>query len=188
MLQGTVPELEGLSPANTYPQDHPFLHSPYGRIWFEWPEDISDIPWETAVEREMVILTSLVFSGWIRAGGYNMPLNRRVSGESSFPLASGDRRHLSLDLSPYRTEHSQAPTESSFRDDDAMTPSRRASESAGTGKQVRFNDYSGPWDRKLLLDPPSRATPAYRGHRNTLSSPGCLPSPTTNPWGNMSFD
>ncbi|OJJ43106.1 hypothetical protein ASPZODRAFT_75128 [Penicilliopsis zonata CBS 506.65] len=44
------------------------LQSPYGRIWYEWSLEVSKYKsWESAVQREMVILCNLVLAGWIQA-------------------------------------------------------------------------------------------------------------------------
>ncbi|KAL4917768.1 hypothetical protein BDW62DRAFT_218053 [Aspergillus aurantiobrunneus] len=183
---GTDPELGTMGLTNMFPMDQPALRSPYGRIWFEWQQDSSHIRWSTAVNREMVILSSLVFSGWINDDMNNVLNNRTVSRESAFSLAPGDRR--SLCLSPYDTKRSQAHTESSSRADAYTTPFRRASESGGMGGGLKLTSNRSPWNQKLLLYPSGRQSSAYRGHRNTQSSPMCLPSPTTNPWGEENFE
>ncbi|KAL4805829.1 hypothetical protein BDV18DRAFT_160698 [Aspergillus unguis] len=183
------PQPGDLGLSNTYPQDQPSIRSPYGRIWFEWSEPASNITWEAAVRHEMVILSTLVFNGWlwINDDMDRVLGSRRTSGGSSFSFVPCNRRHLSLDLSLRGIEQSQASTESSFSGDGSLPSVRRASESAGSSKKVISDDDSGPWGRKVLLDLPARATPAHRGHRITQSSPMCLPSPTTNPWKDMNF-
>jgi hypothetical protein len=166
---------------NMFPADHPTLRSPYGPIWFEWPQAISgNITWESAVNHEMVILSSLVFSGWIDDDMDTMLNLRRVSGESSFSLAPCTGRKVSA--SPSEIEGSQPQSELSSRADAHAAPSRRASESASIGGALDTNNSGTVWNQKLLLYP-GKKRPAYLGHRITQSSPMCLPSPTTNPWG-----
>ncbi|KAL4781585.1 hypothetical protein BJX76DRAFT_350071 [Aspergillus varians] len=179
--KGTDPELEVLGISNMYPKDNPYLRSPYGSNWFEWPQSASRRSWKSAVDHEMVILSTLVLTGWMNDDMNNMLNKRRVSGESLFSRLPGDRCNLSL--FPYGTERSQARTESSSHTDAYTTHFRRASESVGIGGGVSLNDTRTTWNQKLLLYPPGRARPAYLGHRNTQSSPMCLPSPSTNPWG-----
>ncbi|KAL4924768.1 uncharacterized protein BDV17DRAFT_205362 [Aspergillus undulatus] len=183
--QGVIPELddmlENMGLCNLFPKNAPYLRSPYGHVWFEWPQSSSSITWNTAVNREMFILCSLVFSGWIH-DEENALNSRRVSRESSFSLAPGDRRHPSISLSPQKTDGSYAETEASSRSSIYTAPFRRASESGGTGGGTNFNNAGDPWNQRLLLDAPGRARPAYRGHRNTKSSPMCFPAPSKNPW------
>ncbi|KAI9370654.1 hypothetical protein BJX61DRAFT_544399 [Aspergillus egyptiacus] len=180
--QGTDPKVEGFGLCNSYPTNHPALLSLYGRVWYEWAQTGSDrISWETAVNHELVILSSLVFSGWINDDMNNVSNLRSVSGESSISVAPAQAFCPHESHSPCEREKSQARTESSSRAGFHAT-SRRASESASIGRGVTLNAGS-PWNQKLLLYPPSRERPTHRGHRNTQSSPMCLPSPSTNPWG-----
>ncbi|KAL5341482.1 hypothetical protein BJX70DRAFT_395867 [Aspergillus crustosus] len=180
--QGTEPDLANTGLCNMFPTDHPSLRSPYGCVWFEWPPSASDsILFETAIDCEMITLCRLVLTGWNNDDMHNAPKIRRAPGESSFSLAPGSRRNLSL--SSCVLEQSQAHTELSSRVDTHPTPSRRASESAGIGNALNTNVFTNVWDQKLLLYPPPRERSAFRGHRITQSSPMCLPSPTTNPWG-----
>ncbi|KAL4793995.1 hypothetical protein BDV19DRAFT_399811 [Aspergillus venezuelensis] len=179
---GTLPELddmlENMGLVNKFPKYILNLRSPYGCVWFEWPE-LSNMTWKTAVNREMIILSSLVFNGWFHHDE-NALKSRRVSVESSFSLAPGDRRNLSISI-PHGSEMIQADPETS------TTPFRRASESGGIGGVASFHNARGPWNQAILLNAPVRARPAYRGHRNTQSSPMCLPSPTRNPWAQQGF-
>ncbi|KAL3449285.1 hypothetical protein BJX65DRAFT_317071 [Aspergillus insuetus] len=178
---GSVPKIGNMDLPNMFPADHPTLRSPYGPIWFEWPQAISgNITWASAVNHEMVILSSLVFSGWIDDDMNTMLNLRRVSGESSISLAPCTGRKVSV--SPSETEGSQPQSELSSRADAHAAPSRRASESASIGGALNTNNAGTVWNQKLLLYP-GKKRPAYLGHRITQSSPMCLPSPTTNPWG-----
>ncbi|KAL3460656.1 hypothetical protein BJX64DRAFT_300592 [Aspergillus heterothallicus] len=178
---GTAPKIGNIDLPNLFPQDDPALRSPYGPIWFEWPQSVSDsITWESAVNHEMVILSSLVFSGWINDDMDSMLNLRKVSGDSSFSFAPGTRRNVPV--SPSETEDSQPQSDLSSRAGTYAAPSRRASESASIGPALNPGNSGTLWNQKLLLYP-GKNRPAYLGHRITQSSPMCLPSPSTNPWG-----
>lgn len=177
--QGSEHEFETMGLSNTFPKDVPALRSPFGQIWFEWPQSASQISWETAVHHEMVILCTLVFNGWMNDDMNNVFNDRRVYGESSLSLAPGNGRMLRL--SPSDTERSQVLSHS----DAHVSHFRRASESVGIGGVVGSGKARNTWNHRLLLYPPGGHR---RGHRNTQSSPMCLPSPTTNPWGDLSSE
>ncbi|KAL2871536.1 uncharacterized protein BJX67DRAFT_389109 [Aspergillus lucknowensis] len=182
---GTVPKIENLGLPNTYPTEHPTLRSPYGPIWFEWPQSISSsVTWDAAVNQEMVILSSLVFSGWINDDMGSKLNSRKVSRESSFSLAPGSHRNTSL--APSEAEGNGVNTELSSRTGTHAAPSRRASESASISSGMNLNT-TGLWNQKLLLYP-GKPRPGYLGHRITQSSPMCLLSPTKNPWGSESAE
>ncbi|KAL4883856.1 hypothetical protein BJY04DRAFT_215750 [Aspergillus karnatakaensis] len=182
--QGTDQDLGNNGVCNMFPLDHPSLRSPYGRVWFEWPQAVSDLTFEQAMKYEMILLCRLVLTGWNNDDTHSAPIIRRASGVSSFPKAAGSRRNLSLSsiqedqtlVGPFLPAHAHP------------SPSRRASESASLGGVFGANNSASPWGQKLLLDPPTRERPAFRGHRITQSSPMCLPSPTTNPWGQERSD
>ncbi|KAL2842218.1 hypothetical protein BJY01DRAFT_256788 [Aspergillus pseudoustus] len=181
ITNGTMPNIENIELSNMFPMEHPTLRSPYGSIWFEWPQSVSSsITWESAVNHEMFILSSLVFTGWIKSDMNTMLNLRKVSNDSSFSLAVDTRRKIPV--SPYETDGSQSHSELSSPPDTYKTPSRRASESASMGGALNPNNSGRLWNHKLLLYS-GKGYPAYRGHRITQSSPMCLPSPTTNPWG-----
>ncbi|KAL2830226.1 hypothetical protein BDW59DRAFT_177991 [Aspergillus cavernicola] len=186
--QGSEQKLEELGLRNMYPMDHPTLRSPYGRIWYEWPQSVSgNIYWKTAVNHEMYILSSLVFRGRNNEDMDNTLGLRRVSGESSFSVTPASRPLMRL--SPPQIERRHAHAELSSRVgadyyDAHVIHSHRTSDAASISGGVSLNNNSGsPWNQKLLLYPPVRARPAHPHHRITQSSPMCLPSPTTNPWG-----
>lgn len=177
--QGSEHEFETMGLSNTFPKDVPALRSPFGQIWFEWPQSASQISWETAVHHEMVILCTLVFNGWINDDMNNVFNDRRVYGDSSLSLAPGNGRMLRL--SPSDTEKNQVLSHSDVH----ATHFRRASESVGMGSVASSGKTGNTWNHRLLLYPPGGNR---RGHRNTQSSPMCLPSPTTNPWGDLSSE
>ncbi|KAL3472338.1 hypothetical protein BJX99DRAFT_266167 [Aspergillus californicus] len=185
--QGTEPKNENLGLRNMYPVDHPTLRSPYGPIWYEWPQSVSDsTTWKVASNHELFLLTNYLFTGWCNEDMNNVFNLRRVSGESSFSVAPVPHQHISLSLS--ETERNQALTESSSPVDMYANPSRRASESASIGGGSNLNQNGSPWGQRLLLNPPGRVRPRYVRHRITQSSPMCLPSPTTNPWAQERYE
>ncbi|KAL2820019.1 hypothetical protein BJX63DRAFT_444974 [Aspergillus granulosus] len=183
---GTVPKVGNIELPNLFPTEHPTLRSPYGPVWFEWPQSVSSsITWESAVNHEMVILSSLVFSGWINEDMDSIMNLQKVSDESSF--SHTPRTRCKISVSSYETEESQPPSGLSSHSNTCAAPSRRASESASIGGVLNLNNSGTLWNQKLLLCP-GKGRPAYLGHRITQSSPMCLPSPTTNPWGDEHED
>ncbi|KKK18434.1 hypothetical protein ARAM_003659 [Aspergillus rambellii] len=182
--QGSVPNVRNSDLPNMFSMPNPGLQSPYGEIWFEWPLDVTkNVTWGTAVHHEMVLLSSLVLSGWInddKNSMNNITSLRRVSehSSSSIPRAASYNMHASSS----RADKLHARTESTPHADALAPTSRRASEST-TFNSLNFEsneDTGNPWNQKLLLYPPTRPHPGFRGHRITQSSPNCLPSPTEN--------
>lgn len=108
---------------NNFPQDNEELKSPYGPIWFEWPDHLQPtMVWENAVQQEMTILCDLVLSGWVNLHRQATPdpleeLNRRLStvtmghesARSENPSPFNLRNLRIEDVAPFRP--SNAPSE-----------------------------------------------------------------------------
>ncbi|RDW72624.1 uncharacterized protein DSM5745_07796 [Aspergillus mulundensis] len=179
--QGTVSKTENMGLINKFPHDLPYLRSPYGSIWLEWSASADNILWEDAVEYELSILHDLVLRGWMNDDRSNMSnlQYRQTSKEVPSTRVRSGGRNLSMSFAPSNTMASQAGL--SARSGAYLTPSRRASESTGTGSISGLSGLSGTWNHKLLFMSPTETRP-YRDHRRTESSPMCL-TPITNTFG-----
>jgi hypothetical protein len=176
-------EIPGLP--NSFPQDNHNLNSPYGPIWFEWPQHLAKGKiWEHAVQHEMVILCNLVLSGWMKVDQQREShpleaLRTRLSAASM-----GHEPALSETFSPRSTRQNRgeeasqsiAPQANRSLADIFATPSRRA----GDPQRRRFVSFSGAPNPIAEDDgsPGILPRPSTRGgrggvfgHRNTRSSP-----------------
>ncbi|KAE8159397.1 hypothetical protein BDV40DRAFT_290942 [Aspergillus tamarii] len=179
--RGTIPDHGIPHLTNTFPQDRDDLRSPYGRVWFEWPANISrTVLWETAVRIEMQILGNLVLTGWVTKD--NEAKARLAAAGPSSSSRHDTRRTLSGSVA---SSEEALGVQTSSRLDIFATPSRRVTETgpyyrpereAGDETPRPFNDSDqSPWTRRLLIFPPGTAREGFHfGHRNTKSSPGNL--------------
>ena len=179
--RGTIPDHGIPHLTNTFPQDRDDLRSPYGRVWFEWPANISrTVLWETAVRIEMQILGNLVLTGWVTKD--NEAKARLAAAGPSSSSRHDTRRTLSGSVA---SSEEALGVQTSSRLDIFATPSRRVTETgpyyrpereAGDETPRPYNDSDqSPWTRRLLIFPPGTAREGFHfGHRNTKSSPGNL--------------
>ncbi|KAI9933840.1 hypothetical protein MW887_004912 [Aspergillus wentii] len=170
---GTVRHHATTELPNTFPAENFELHSPYGRIWFEWPLDVAKLmTWEDAVQHEMVNLCNLVLSGWISNDKMTMLNTGTVSGESSSSSSRVSRRR-NLTISPSGTDKSQISEDTSSNAGVFGTHSRRASD-LHSYQSAYTSNSDASWSQKFIR-PTTRARAGFLGHRNTLSSPTCFP-------------
>ncbi|RAH66791.1 uncharacterized protein BO66DRAFT_380577 [Aspergillus aculeatinus CBS 121060] len=139
---------------NNFPSDNVSLISPFGPIWFEWPEEVAKRTlWQDAVSHETNILFDLLSSG-----------SRNPHGRK---LSFGSHSTRSSVMSP--------DTDSLSQYDVFSPPPRRASDSW----HMRAYSYSGiednPWNSRLLLHSDGRGRNGFPGHRFTRSSPVNVP-------------
>ncbi|KAE8372241.1 hypothetical protein BDV26DRAFT_302090 [Aspergillus bertholletiae] len=179
--RGSVPSQEIRHLTNTFPQDRDDLPSPYGRVWFEWPTNVTKtVRWETAVRVEMQILGNLVLTGWVAKD--NEAKARLATAGPSSSTGHGTRRALSGSVT---SSEEGLGIQTPSRLDIFATPSRRVNEvgssfrsewEGGDETPRPFNDSDqSPWTRRLLIFPPGPAREGFHfGHRNTKSSPGNL--------------
>ncbi|GAB1197124.1 hypothetical protein APSETT444_006414 [Aspergillus pseudonomiae] len=179
--RGTIPDHGIPHLTNTFPQERNDLRSPYGRVWFEWPSNITKkVLWEKAVRTEMQILGNLVLTGWVTKD--NEAKARLAAAGPSSSTRHDTRRTLSGSVAG--SEESLG-LQTSSRLEIFATPSRRVTEAGPSHCPEReeadetprpFNDSDqSPWTRRLLMFPPGTAREGFNfGHRNTKSSPGNL--------------
>ncbi|KAB8255150.1 hypothetical protein BDV32DRAFT_154517 [Aspergillus pseudonomiae] len=179
--RGTIPDHGIPHLTNTFPQERNDLRSPYGRVWFEWPSNITKkVLWEKAVRTEMQILGNLVLTGWVTKD--NEAKARLAAAGPSSSTRHDTRRTLSSSVAG--SEESLG-LQTSSRLEIFATPSRRVTEAGPSHCPEReeadetprpFNDSDqSPWTRRLLMFPPGTAREGFNfGHRNTKSSPGNL--------------
>ncbi|OGM48325.1 hypothetical protein ABOM_003478 [Aspergillus bombycis] len=179
--RGTIPDHGIPHLTNTFPQDRNDLRSPYGRVWFEWPADITKkVPWENAVRIEMQILGNLVLTGWVTKDN-EAKARLAAAGPSSSTRYDTRRTHSGSVASP----EEGLGLQTSSRLEIFATPSRRVTKAGPSHRSEReeadetprpFNDSDqSPWTRRFLMFPPGTAREGFNfGHRNTKSSPGNL--------------
>ena len=176
---------------NSFPQNNLALNSPYGPIWFEWPQHLAKGKiWEDAVQHEMIILCNLVLSGWTKVDQQRQSnpleaLRRRLSVVSmghELPVdASPAPRNIWKDNVQDASPSVMRQVNRSMAEIYA-TPSRRALEPP----RRRFVSFSGSGPDPIAEESGSPVLPAHLatrgargaafGHRNTRSSPIRLPS------------
>lgn len=166
MSKGPIQNFGTVELPNNFPVDFD-LNSPYGPIWFEWELEASKTKvWEDAVQQEMFILRNLVIAGWMKNGGEKAPeLAALPQSDDAISSSSDDSEDSDLTVSPHGANRSNSMEHTPYRADIFATPSRRASDQP----QSRFNPG-------LFIRPASRPPSRPFFHRNTLSSPTCLPS------------
>lgn len=165
---------------NTFPMDDFKLESPYGRIWFEWPQEAAKrMLFEEAVQCEMVNLCNLVLTGCINQDKETTFGIEHLSIGST-PLSSQTDNKLTTTISPFGTERSdviEEETSSSSKVDIYATPRRPRNQHSysGTFARNRLGSIGENWGQELVLRPSAvdrTARPGFLGHhRNTLSSP-----------------
>lgn len=156
------------------------LESPYGRIWFEWPQITAKrMLFEEAVQCEMAILCNLVLTGCINQDN-ETTLGIEHLSIGSIPLSGQDENKPTMIISPFGTERSEVieeGTSSSSKVDIYATPrrSRNQHSYSGTFSRNRLGSIGESWGQELILRPSAvdrTARPGFLGHhRNTLSSP-----------------
>ncbi|GFF89273.1 hypothetical protein IFM53868_05780 [Aspergillus udagawae] len=170
--KGTLHDRTDMKLTNNFPLTNIHLESPYGPIWFEWPSNMAKtMAWEDASAHEMSILSHLVLTGWMR----NDQENTKKSGllpEST--TASSRESHANTIVSP-GSDNSPINVRTSSRTDIFATPSRRASVQLGSRSFFAESSDDG-WHRAMYMHSSAGMRGRFPGHRNTLSSPTCLPS------------
>lgn len=155
------------------------LESPYGRIWFEWPQEAAKrMLFEEAVQCEMVNLCSLVLTGCINQDKETTFGIEHLSIGST-PLGSQTDGKRTTTISAFGTERSDVIEEetSSPNVDIYATPRRPRNQHSysGTFSRNRLGSIGENWGQELVLRPSAAgrtARPGFLGHhRNTLSSP-----------------
>lgn len=155
------------------------LESPYGRIWFEWPQEAAKcMLFEEAVQCEMVNLCSLVLTGCINQDK-ETTLGIEHLSIGSTPLNDQPENKPTTTISPFGTERSDVIEEvsPSSKVDIYATPRRPRNQHScsGTFARNRLGSVGENWGQELALRPSAAertARPGFLGHhRNTLSSP-----------------
>ncbi|RHZ55931.1 uncharacterized protein CDV56_106257 [Aspergillus thermomutatus] len=168
--KGTLHDRTDMKLPNNFPLTNIHLESPYGRIWFEWPLDMAKTTnWEDASAHEMSILSHLVLTGWMK----NDQENTQKSGllpEST--TASSRESHANTIVS---SGSDNSPINVRSRTDIFATPSRRASVQLGSHRSFAESSDDG-WRRTMYMHSSAGMRGRFPGHRNTMSSPTCLPS------------
>ncbi|RAL10998.1 uncharacterized protein BO97DRAFT_310447, partial [Aspergillus homomorphus CBS 101889] len=154
--KGSVPASSHPELPNSFPSDNVSLISPFGPIWFEWPEEVAKrMFWQDAVNYETNILFNLLSSG-----------SRKSRGRT---MSSGSHSSLS-------SQAVSSPPTDGFSQFDAFAPPLRR---GGDTWHMRAYSYSGieedPWNSKVLLPSGARARGGFPGHRFTRSSPVNVP-------------
>lgn len=156
---------------NNFPVSNVHLESPYGRIWFEWPLNAAkSLTWKDAVEHETKILNNLVLTGWIE----NYKENNLKSGLIPESSAASSRESQNNTIVSSGSDVSPSHMRTSTRTDIFATPSRRARDQTANSPFAGNSDDG--WRRALFMHSSNGIRGRFPGHRNTLSSPTCLPS------------
>lgn len=160
------------------------LKSPYGPIWLEWQLETSKTKmWEVAVQQEMFLLRNLVLAGWMKADEETPRLPKAGAlprYESAVSDTSDDSDDSDVTVSPHShptaRSYSMGTMPSPYATDAFSTPSRRASD-AQTPSRTTFTGLGEPGvNSGLIMRALARPQSRPFSHRNTLSSPTCLPS------------
>lgn len=155
---------------NTFPMHNYHLDSPYGRVWFEWPEAVAkETTWEDASRHEMDLLCNLIVSGWL-------------NNQDDTPVP----RFQSLAIGPpsarYNAQGSSVSTHAQFfpasNAESSAMASRRTGEMLGVGGSHVRHNTDITWNHKLLL-PATSIMGGSPGHRITRSTPACILSSET---------
>lgn len=189
--KGTYQARENPGLPNSFPHDGFELDSPYGSIWFEWPQHIvKNQIWEDAVQQEMVILCNLVMSGWINVNDRAGTPKDLADLHKRLAVVSVDEEAVnSTDVSPPKNrvvEEKPVWQDKYTWTEIYATPSRRASESIphsrsrGSFSGSGSAGGSGTGTHSVPFNTPSNKGSvggvSLGHHRNTLSSPNCLGS------------
>ncbi|RHZ53764.1 hypothetical protein CDV55_103813 [Aspergillus turcosus] len=169
--KGTLHDRTDMKLPNNFPANIP-LESPYGRIWFEWPLNMAKTTnWEDASAHEMSILSHLVLTGWMK----NDQENTHKSGLLPESTNASSRESHGNTVVSSGSENSPINIRTSSRPDIFATPSRRASVHLGSRSSFAESSDDG-WRRAMYMHSSAGMRGRFPGHRNTLSSPTCLPS------------
>lgn len=187
--KGTFQGCDSPGLPNSFPQNNLELSSPYGPIWFEWPQHLAKGKiWEDAVQHEMVVLCNLVLSGWMKVDQQRESNPLEALRRKLSVVSMGHEPAMSENLSPrdtwkYRGEEASEmiPQFNRSMAEIYATPSRRV----GDPPRRRFVSFSGG-PNPIAEENGSPVLPAHSsirggrggafGHRNTRSSPIRLPS------------
>ncbi|KAH1602698.1 hypothetical protein KXX44_003524 [Aspergillus fumigatus] len=170
--KGTLHDRTDMKLPNNFPLTNIHLESPYGLIWFEWPSNIAKtMTWEDASLHEMSILSHLVLTGWMK----NDQENTKKSGLLPDSTTGSSRESHANTIVSSGSDNSPIDVRTPSRTDNLATPSRRAS--VQLGSRSSFAESSDDsWRRAIYMHSSAGMRGRFPGHRNTLSSPTCLPS------------
>ncbi|KAL4898818.1 hypothetical protein BDV59DRAFT_207043 [Aspergillus ambiguus] len=170
--RGNVPENIAPNLPNKFPMNNRELSSPFGKIWYEWDSEISKrATWNDAVHQEMIILHQLVRTGWENHNAQK-ELDH-THGSATATSGTDAQRSCNPGFSPSVTYQRRLHAESTSKVDVFATPSRRPGLLGACNMSV--GETENPWNQKLLFYPSSKERNGFPGHRNTRSSPNCLP-------------
>ena len=173
---------------NSFPTENFHIESPYGPIWFEWPDEVAkNLIWEEAVYSEMMNLCNLIMSGCLRkeTEATTFKLGHLSLGSTSTTATTNSLLNTNSNTtrSPPTTDKTQfseggSPSKASGGGTIYATPhSRRANHLHGAsyagvfGRSSDYDEVFGTFDWTQRLSVRPYADRAKFGHRNTLSSP-----------------
>ncbi|BDD61563.1 hypothetical protein MAP00_006602 [Monascus purpureus] len=173
---GPIQNFETVDLPNNFPADTE-LKSPYGSIWLEWGLEASKRKvWDDAVQQEVYILSSLVLAGWIKNYGDEETAKLPVPTQSDAAIStSGDSENSDATVPPNGAHSSALGQASPYQDSIFATPSRCASDNQVLRRPF-FGESASRLNPGLFIRPVTRPQSRPFTHRNTLSSPTCLPS------------
>ncbi|PLB33505.1 uncharacterized protein BDW47DRAFT_121172 [Aspergillus candidus] len=168
--QGTTDGLEIMGLVNTFPMHNYHLDSPYGRVWFEWPEAVAkETTWEDASRHEMDLLCNLIVSGLLNDRD-KTPVPRFQNLAIGPPSARSNTqgRGVSAHMQFFPASNPES----------SAMASRRGADMLAVGSSHVRHATDTTWNHKLLL-PATSITGGPPGHRITRSTPACILSSET---------